>query len=302
MAEFSPKDICASKLTIHTEAFGKSSNPACILIAGKQCTARFWTDAFCQYLADQGFFVIRYDHRDVGESSAIDWHKTPYAMSDLAKDAIMVMEGYGIQKAHFIGNSMGGWICQRIGVDYPEKVLSLVIISAGPLEITDAAASLTAEEQQIMDNTSKMFMSRKDGTTLEETVQSYLPIWRHCNADIPLDKEMAKAFTRDFLMRTKNKNAGVNHERMVGEFLATMKPLDRLSKIDRPTLVIYGDKDPVVPPRCEKSVAEAIQNAKLVMIPGMGHVIFNRALEEKIAKLVVEHIKPKIEVCHATSH
>ena len=93
-------------------------------------TSRFWSDAFCQYLANHEFFVIRYDHRDVGESSEIDWQKAPYAMSDLAKDAIPVIDGYGIKKAHFIGDSMGGWICQRIGVDYPERVLSLIIISA----------------------------------------------------------------------------------------------------------------------------------------------------------------------------
>jgi esterase len=178
-------------------------------------------------------------------------------------------------------------------VDYPDKVLSLVIISAGPLEITDATTQLTKEDQHAIDTTSKMFISRKDGATLDETIQSYLPIWRHCNADIPFDEEMAKEFTRDFLIRTKNKNTGQNHELMMSEFLATMKQLNGLKKINRPTLVIYGDKDPVVPPRCEKSVADAIPKAKLVMIKGMGHTIFNRELEEKIAELVVEHIKPK---------
>ena len=93
MNRFSKKDVIVYGITIHTEAFGKSSDPACILIAGKMATARFWTDAFCQNLADQGFFVIRYDHRDVGESSEVDWQKTPYTMSDLAKDAISILGG-----------------------------------------------------------------------------------------------------------------------------------------------------------------------------------------------------------------
>jgi len=68
MSKFKNKDIFINDLKLHTEAFGKSSDPACILIAGKMSTARFWTDEFCQYLAQQDFFVIRYDHRDVGES------------------------------------------------------------------------------------------------------------------------------------------------------------------------------------------------------------------------------------------
>ncbi len=293
MAQFSQKNIEVDGLTLHTESFGNITNPACVLIAPKQATARFWTGAFCTSIADQEFFVIRYDHRDVGESSEIDWQKEPYTMSDMAQDAISIMNGYGIKQAHFVGNSMGGWICQQIGVDYPDRILSLTIISAGPLEITDAAASLTAEEQQIMDNTLQMFIARKDGATLEDTVQSYLPIWRHCNGDVPCDDEMAKNFTKDFLTRTTHKHAGQNHELMMGQFLATMKPLTALQKIDRPTLVIYGDKDPVVPPRCEKSVADAIPGAKLVMIKGMGHTMFNRDLEKAIATMVVEHMKAK---------
>lgn len=291
MTGFSKKDIFVDHLKIHCETFGKSSNPACLLIAGKMSTARFWTDAFCQYLANQGFFTIRYDHRDVGESSEIDWQKEPYTMLDLAKDAILVLNDYGIKKAHFVGNSMGGWICQRIGLDDPERVLSLVIISAGPIETTEEMAiPLTEQEQKILDQTSKIFLSVKDGKTLEETVQNFLPVWRYLNAEILLDEEMAKNFTRDFLTRTKNKNAK-NHELMMQEFLSQMKRRNILQKIDRPTLVIHGDQDPVVLPRHGKAVADAIFKSKLVMIKGMGHTFFNRALEEKIAKLVVDHLK-----------
>ncbi len=291
MSGFSKKDIFVNHLKLHTEAFGKSSNLACVLIAGKMSTARFWTDAFCQYLASQSFYVIRYDHRDVGESSEIDWQKAPYTMSDLAKDAISVIDGYGIKKAHFIGDSMGGWICQRIAVDYPEKVLSLVIISAGSIEITkEGLMDLTVVEQEFLDRMTKMFLSVKNGKTVDETVQNLLPVWRHANAEIPFDEEMAKAFTIDFLTRTKNKNAK-NHDLMMQGFLAQMKQSSTLQKINRPTLVIHGDKDPIVLLRHGKAVADAIPNAKFVTIKGMGHVFFNRSLEEQIAKLVADHLK-----------
>jgi len=292
MEEFSQKDIFVGDLKLHTETFGDASNPACVLIAGKMATARFWTNTFCQRLANAGFFAIRYDARDIGESSEIDWQKAPYTMADLAKDAISILDGYGIKKAHFVGNSMGGWICQKIGIEYPQRVLSLVIISAGPLEITEEfAIPLSRHEQEILDNTSKFFTTRKDGKTLEETVQSFLPAWRHLNADIPLDEEMANAFTRDFLTRAKNKNRGKNHELVMLDFLAKMERTNNLRKIHCPTLVIQGDKDPVVLPRHGKSVADTIMGAKLEMIEGMGHAFFNRALEEKIARLAVEHMK-----------
>lgn len=290
MTTFSKKDILVDHLKIHTEAFGKLSSPACVLIAGKLSTARFWSDAFCQSLADQGFFVIRYDHRDVGESSEIDWQKAPYTLSDLAKDAIHVIDGYGIQKAHFVGNSLGGWICQRIGVDYSNRVLNLVIISAGPIEITKVGLmTLTAAEKEFLDQMTKMFLSVKNGKTIDETVQNLLPIWRYANAEIPFDEEMAKTYTIDFLTRTKNKNAQ-NHDLMMQEFLAQMKQSTTLSKINHPTLVIHGDKDSIVLLRHGKAVADAIPNARFVVIPGMGHVFFNRGLEKRIVQLVADHL------------
>jgi len=291
MTAFSKKDIFVNHLKIHTESFGWSSYPACVLIAGKMSTARFWSDTFCQLLAHHGFFIIRYDHRDVGESSEIDWQKTPYTMSDLAKDAISVIDGYGINKAHFVGDSMGGWICQRIGVDFPERVLSMVLISAGPIEITkEGLMTLTASEQEFLGHMTKMFLSCKSGNTIDETVQNFLPIWRYSNAEIPFDEALAKDFTIDFLTRTKNKNAK-NHDLMMQEFLAQMKQSDTMAKIDRPTLVIHGDKDPIVLLRHGQAVADAIPNSKFETIKGMGHVFFNHDLEQRIAKLIIDWFK-----------
>jgi hypothetical protein len=66
MKNFSTKNIVVNKLKLHTEAFGNPSHPACLLIAGKMSTGRFWSDVFCEYLAKAGFFTIRYDHRDIG--------------------------------------------------------------------------------------------------------------------------------------------------------------------------------------------------------------------------------------------
>ncbi len=293
MAEFSVKDIIVDNLTLHSESFGNSSNPACVLIACKQGTARFGSNTFCQYIANQDFFVIRYDHRDVGQSSKIDWEKAPYTMADLAHDAIILLDGYGIQKAHFIGDSMGGWICQRIGIDYPERVLSLVIISAGPIEIIDKTVvpETAQKRKEDFDRVHKLFAMRKDGKTLDETVRNYLPIWQALNADVPLDEEMASDYTLDSLTRTTGKNTAQNHEHMFQNFLAHMKRSHTLSTITCPTLIIHGDKDFLVEPQLGKTVADAIPKSTFVMIQGMGHTFFNRVLEEKIAKFAVEHIK-----------
>jgi pimeloyl-ACP methyl ester carboxylesterase len=211
-------------------------------------------------------------------------------MRDLASDAILILDGYGIKKAHFIGDSMGGWICQWVGVDYPQRILSLVIISAGPIEIAqEGLMNLTAEEQKILDTMSKMFLLVKEGKTLEETVTNFLPVWKHSNAEIPFDEDMAKEYTIDLFTRTKNKYI-TNHDLMMKDFLLHMKPLGVLQKIVSPTLIIHGDKDPVVLLRHGKAVADAIANSKFITIDGMGHVFFNRDLEAKIAQLVIEYL------------
>lgn len=290
---FFSKNIEFGGLKIHTEAFGKASDPACLLIAGKMCTARCWSDLFCQRLADSGFFVIRYDHRDLGESSEIDWQKTHYTMFDLASDAISILDCYGIGKANFIGYSMGGWICQILGTNFQERVISLVIISAGPIETTEEGLmTLTAEEKEILGHTNEMFCSIENGKTLEEKVQNFMPIWRYSNGEFELDEEMARSFTLDFLSRTKNRNAK-NHNFVMQEFLDKMTPTNFLQKIEKPTLVIHGDRDTTVLLRHGKAVADAIPNSKFVTINGMGHLFCNRVLEENIERLIVTFLTNK---------
>jgi pimeloyl-ACP methyl ester carboxylesterase len=78
---------------------------------------------------------------------------------------------------------------------------------------------------------------------------------------------------------------------MMQKFLVQMKQSNTLSKIKRPVLVIHGDKDPIVLLRHGQAVADAIPNARFVIIPNMGHVFFNHALEKRIAQLVVDHLK-----------
>ena len=84
------RTVQVGPLTFFTESFGnpKEYRP-CLLIAGAMASARAWSDSFCRALAERGFFVIRYDHRDIGESSIVDWKThTPYGLLELAEDAL----------------------------------------------------------------------------------------------------------------------------------------------------------------------------------------------------------------------
>ncbi len=97
-------------LKIFTESMGDAKNPTIILLMGAMNQGIFWYDSFCEKLALAGFFVIRYDHRDTGFSSVVNYIIHPYNLDNLTDDVIEILDGYNILKAHVVGISMGGFI------------------------------------------------------------------------------------------------------------------------------------------------------------------------------------------------
>ncbi len=286
------KTISIHHLYFHTEHFGDSTNPACLLIAGAMAPARFWTDSFCSSLAYQGFFVIRYDHRDIGESCTIDWEKAPYNLSDLAHDGISILDAYGINQAHFIGHSMGGYIVQIIALEFSKRVFSICAISAGPIGATkETDFPITNEEQAIQNRTWEIMLSRKDGLSKESMIQSFIPVWKYLNGQFPLDERMADAYTRDLILRSRHPiKAGNNHE-LVMRSLDMEKSRNALQKIGVPTLIIHGEADPLVLPRNGYALAHAIPKSNLAMIPGMGHMFFHQELVEQLSAILIHYMK-----------
>src|SRR3989440_7862298 len=92
----------------------------------------WWEDAFCRMLADGGRFVIRYDHRDTGRSVTYEPGRPEYTSTDLIADAVGVLDAIGVAAAHVVGVSAGGAFAQLLALDYPNRVLSLVLISTSP--------------------------------------------------------------------------------------------------------------------------------------------------------------------------
>ncbi|MBA3814177.1 MAG: alpha/beta hydrolase [Alphaproteobacteria bacterium] len=130
LAAFEQKVIQTNGLEFWTETFGKRENPALVLIMGSGGQGLLWPQKFCEELADKGgFFVIRYDNRDVGLSSTIDYQKSPYTLLDMAKDAVAILDDYDIRKAHVVGMSMGGPIAMLMEAHFPDRVASLTLMA-----------------------------------------------------------------------------------------------------------------------------------------------------------------------------
>jgi pimeloyl-ACP methyl ester carboxylesterase len=297
MQEPSHKIVKFNGVSLWTENFGDQSKPAILLISGAMASARFWTDAFCQQLADAGYFVIRYDHRDMGWSSAIDYAQHPYSLNDLAKDALAILDAYGIKKAHIVGHSMGGAVAQLMALDYPERVLSITPISSAVL----TNAHMTEQEQEMMQKTWQELAKNKSTQHYAESVDGFMRSYEFLHGSVAMDKELARNFIHDMYERSTPE-----HIAWFAKYSAGTEPLhnhvkaqqnipDRandLKKVKVPVLVIHGQEDRLALVRVVQDyLVNMISHAKAHIILGMGHMIFNKELFATIANQIIEFVR-----------
>jgi len=283
-----PLVVKTKSIELYSESFGDQANPAVLLIGGTATSARYWVDVFCKQLVDAGCFVIRYDHRDTGLSSAIDYAKAPYGMADLVEDALAILDAYHIKKAHIVGHSMGGAIAQLMALDHADRVLSITPISTmvlAPTEFTD-------EEKAAHAKVFPVIMNNRPNQNYEESRIRLLMAYDSFHGDIPVDKDIAEAYIKDIYTRTKQVylerlGAGTMH----GHFLTHHSIVDRtkeLAAVSVPVCFIHGQKDCLIPLRLVQVYGvNHYAHATVEIVPDMGHMLLNRSLFETIGKLLI---------------
>ena len=128
------KMVVSGDAELCTEAFGEPVHPAVLMIMGAMASMLWWPAELCAGLARSGRFVIRYDNRDTGRSTSYEPGKPPYTSDDLVDDAVAVLDGYGIERAHIVGMSMGGALAQVVALKHPARVATLTAISTTKLD------------------------------------------------------------------------------------------------------------------------------------------------------------------------
>lgn len=273
------KIVHNGSINLWTQHFGNPHDPAVLLISGAGAPALFWTDTIVNQLVHAHYFVIRFDHRDQGLSSAVDYDKHPYTVLDLAQDVIAILDTYGIKKAHIVGHSMGGLIAQLIAIHYPDRVLSMTSMSVGTV------GNLGTPPQEVMD----VLLENKPTQNFKESLPGYMKSWHILNGDYQLDEAMATAYTRDLYERSKH-SVGVawNHIKAQEEF---GNIADQLKNLRVPSFFIHGEKDLLIPVAAGSATAKMVPHAHMTIIPGMGHMMFNKELENVIAQLLIQNFK-----------
>jgi pimeloyl-ACP methyl ester carboxylesterase len=268
------KKVAVNGIEINYDTFGDPSNPPMLLIMGLGMQMIRWDEDFCKMLAEQGFWVIRFDNRDVGFSSHMDSAgipdipklmtgaavEVPYKLIDMAKDAVGLMDALKIEQAHIVGISMGGMIAQTIAIHYPERVLTLTSMSSST---GDPQLPPPTPEAQVL------LFAPRNPEGREAYIDQQLETWTTlAGPNFPLDE----ARTREAAGRSYDRGLNpAGFARQFAAILASGSRKEALQSLQMPTLVTHGTADPLIPVQAGYATAEAIPGSKLEIIEGMGH-------------------------------
>jgi pimeloyl-ACP methyl ester carboxylesterase len=269
---------CIGDINICYQTFGHESYPAVLLLGGGCSQSILWPVKFCEQLVAKGFYVIRFDYRDTGLSSCVDYKSRPYTLQDLSEDSVLLLKFLKIKKVQLFGHSMGGNIAQIMAWYYPELVqgITLYATTCDMRPANLAFASLPAELEAlpgpsaIYMNWMRQFIKfppKKD----EEHLDFRLAGWRILNGDkVPFEEDLYREIHRSFLQRTQNIEALGNHVLAcrASEGMIRNAPYN----ITSPTIVIHGTEDPILPLEHGEALAKRIPDAKFILANGMGHI------------------------------
>ena len=270
--------IKANGIEIEYETAGSKSDPALLLIMGLGGQLTIWPDAFFEGLARQGFYVIRCDNRDTGLSTDFgSWGvpnlmeafgklmagkkiDAPYALNDMAADAVGLLDALGIERAHIVGISMGGMIAQIVAAQYPQRTRSLVSTMS-----TSGRPGLPQGKPEAL----AMLTAQPEGPSREQRVAHGIKVRRAiAGAGYPIPEPESRAFVEKNVDRRWYPEGGA---RQYLAILASGDRVEMLKGIKVPTLVLHGEDDPLLPVECGRDVARLVPAAKIETFPGWGH-------------------------------
>jgi len=240
----------------------------------------WWPEDFCRLLAESGRFAIRYDHRDTGRSTTYEPGHPGYTAADLRADAIALLDGYDIAAAHLVGVSAGGALAQLLALDFPERVLSLVVISTSPA--TPGDRDLPPPNSEFMRFVRSATVDWSDPDSVIDYLVAYTRVLT--GDERAFEENEVRDLVRAEIERARNFAARHNHGLLADE----EKQRGPLSSIAAPTLVIHGTADPMFPLPHGKALADEIPGAQLLRLPGAGHVL-HRADWDTITRAIVTH-------------
>lgn len=270
-----PRAKVSDHIELEYDTFGSPSDPALLLIMGFTAQMVAWEPDFCNMLAAGGLHVIRFDNRDCGLSTHLDgvavnsdeviraaMHQepippVPYTLSDMASDAVGLLDHLDIERAHVLGASMGGMIAQTFAIEHPQRTLSLTSLMSLSGELEYGQSTPEALEALLT-----------PPPTDREGYIKFSPRWQVWQSKKYRSDELSyAAAVRDY-DRAFYPEGG---PRQLAAIYAAGSRAEGLQKLNVPTLVVHGLEDTLISPSGGQRTAELIPRARLLMLEDMGH-------------------------------
>ncbi len=279
---------------LYYETFGSPTNEALLLVNGHGSQCINYDVELCEMFMSSGYFVIRFDNRDVGLSTKFDQCKpnvrsvqqamldgtepnVAYELSDMADDAVAVLDALGLDRAHVMGMSMGGMIVQQLAIDHPERLTSMtsVMSTTGERDVGRTAPEVAA-----------LYYGPRTSDR-DQVIRASQEIQRLYASpafydDDRVARRVGAAFDRCFCPD------GVS--RQMSAIIASGSRANALRAVRVPALVVHGDCDTLIDVSGGQRTAECIANARFVVIAGMGHDCPPQ-LFERWVELIVDHAR-----------
>jgi pimeloyl-ACP methyl ester carboxylesterase len=269
---------------------GDPADPPIVLIAGLGQQLHSWPDDFVMALAGRGYRVTRFDNRDAGRSTHMDYpppnavamfrggdRRRQYHLGDMARDTVGLMDALDCRDAHLVGISMGGMIAQTVAAHHPGRVRTMTSIMS-----TTGARRLG---RPALSTWCRMLTSRPPRTraeAMDRAANMFAHIGSH---GFPFDGQAVREYAGIAWDRDPSPGGIV---RQLAAIFASGDRTAELCDIDVPTLVIHGDRDLMVHPTGGAATARAIPGARLETIEGLGHDLPLGAWA-KIIDLIADH-------------
>jgi pimeloyl-ACP methyl ester carboxylesterase len=280
--------VKANGIELAYETFGDPDGSPLVLVMGLGTQMIAWPEQLCEDLAKAGHWVVRYDNRDIGESTHLSGVKAPaiaavaarrtkppYTVSDMGRDLLGLMDALKIESADIVGASMGGFICQSAAIQAPERVRSMTLI------MTSTGSRLVGRVDLRL---IPRLLTRRTIDDRDKAGEAAIETFRTIGSPgFAFDTEWYREIGRRSYDR--GHDAG-GYRRQLSACLAQSDRTERLRKLDTPALVIHGLSDPLVAPTGGLALAKALKNSRFLGIPGMGHDL-PRALWPELSEQIL---------------
>lgn len=286
------RNVGPAGIDIAYQRLGNPEAPAVLLIMGIAAQSIHWPDTFCHALVDRGLQVIRFDNRDSGLSTHLidapapnlsaaltgDLSSASYTLSDMAHDAVGLLDALGITRAHVVGASLGGFIAQTMAIEHADRVASLTSMMA-----TTGNAQVGQPSPDVL----RELFGGPRATTRDEVIQQMLRAVRVVGSPgyPPDEQEVAERAGRAY----DRCYDPIGSARQGIASIASGDRTERRRNLAVPALVIHGLADRMCDVSGGQATADAIPGAELILIEGMGHDLapcLRLQLAERIAEFV----------------